>query len=84
MSNLFSMVTLRSSLDYTYYAIESFFKNTQLNEDDEFLLIDNDGCELKNFYNNKKIKIIKNKSFEFCRKMLKTNQLILLSKKKKI
>ena len=61
MSNLFSMVTLRSSLDYTYCAIESFFKNTQLKEDDEFLLIDNDGCELKNFYNNKKIKIIKNK-----------------------
>ena len=61
MSNLFSMVTLRSSLDYTYSAIESFFKNTQLKEDDEFLLIDNDGCELKNFYNNKKIKIIKNK-----------------------
>ena len=62
MSNLFSMVTLRSSLDYTYSAIESFFKNTQLKEDDEFLLIDNDGCELKNFYNNKKIQIIKNKS----------------------
>ena len=61
MSNLFSMVTLKSSLDYTYYAIDSFFKNTELNEDDEFLLIDNDGCELKNFYNNKKIQIIKNK-----------------------
>ena len=46
MSNLFSMVTLRSSLDYTYHAIGSFFRNTKLNEDDEFLLIDNDGCEL--------------------------------------
>tara|TARA_B100001123_G_scaffold413208_1_gene511344 strand:- start:567 stop:1439 length:873 start_codon:yes stop_codon:yes gene_type:complete len=61
MSNLFSMVTLRSSLDYTHYSIDSFFKNTKLNEDDEFLLIDNDGCELKKFYNNKKIQIIKNK-----------------------
>ena len=37
MSNLFSMVTLRSSLDYTHYSIDSFFKNTKLNEDDEFL-----------------------------------------------
>jgi len=61
MSNLFSMVTLRSSLDYTYCAIDSFFRNTELNEDDEFFLIDNDGCELKDFYNNKKIQIIKNK-----------------------
>jgi len=61
MSNLFSMVTLRSSLDYTHYSIDSFFKNTELNEDDEFLLIDNDGCELKKFYNNKKIQIIKNR-----------------------
>jgi len=61
MSNLFSMVTLKSSLNYTYHAIDSFFKNTKLNEDDEFLLIDNDGCELEKFYNNKKIQIIKNK-----------------------
>ena len=56
------MVTLKSSIDYTYHAIDSFFKNTELNEDDEFLLIDNDGCDLKNFHTNKKIQIVKNKS----------------------
>ena len=84
MSNLFSMVTLRSSLDYTYHAIDSFFRNTKLNEDDEFLLIDNDGCELDKYYNNKKIQIIKNKfPMSFARN---ANQSIdrALEKKKKI
>ena len=61
MSNLFGMVTLKSSHHYTNYAIDSFFKNTELNNGDEFLLIDNDGCELDKFSNYKKIKIIKNK-----------------------
>ena len=60
------MVTLKSSIDYTYHAIDSFFKNTELNEDDEFLLIDNDGCDLKNFHTNKKIQIVKNKSPSAC------------------
>ena len=60
MSNLFAMVTLRSSHLYTGYAIESFFKNTELYDNDEFLLIDNDGCELGKFSIYKKIKIIKN------------------------
>ena len=55
------MVTLKSSHDYTNYAIDSFFKNTKLNNSDEFLLIDNDDCELNKFSNYKKIKIIKNK-----------------------
>ena len=54
------MVTLKSSHLYTEYAIESFFKNTELHEDDEFLLIDNDGCELGKLSIYKKIKIIKN------------------------
>ena len=62
MSNLFAMVTLKSSHHYTVYAIESFFKNTELHDNDEFLLIDNDGCELDQFSIYKKIKTIKNKS----------------------
>ena len=62
MSNLFAMVTLRSSHLYTGYAIESFFKNTELHDNDEFLLIDNDGCELDKLSIYKKIKIIKNQS----------------------
>ena len=55
------MVTLKSSHLYTSYALESFFKNTKVNNNDDFLLIDNDGCELGNFSSYKKIKIIKNK-----------------------
>ena len=61
MNNVFSMVTLKSSHDYTNYAIDSFFKNTKLNDDDDFLLIDNDKNKLDKIYNYKKIKIIKNK-----------------------
>ena len=60
MTNLFAMVTLRNSHTYTGYAIESFFKHTELYDDDEFLLIDNDGCELERLSIYKKIKIIKN------------------------
>ena len=61
MNNVFSMVTLKSSHHYTNYAIDSFFKNTKLNDDDDFLLIDNDKNKLDKIYNYKKIKIIKNK-----------------------
>ncbi len=60
MSNLFAMVTLKSSHHYTVYAIESFFKNTELYDNDEFLLIDNNGCELDKFSIYKKIQTIKN------------------------
>lgn len=60
MNNLFAMVTLKSSHLYTGYAIESFFKNTELHNDDEFLLIDNNGCELDKFSIYKKIKTVKN------------------------
>ena len=49
MSNLFAMVTVKNSNLYTGYAIESFFKNTEVNDNDEFLLIDNDGCGLDKF-----------------------------------
>ena len=62
MTNLFAMVTLRNSHTYTGYAIESFFKHTELYDDDEFLLIDNDGCELERLSIYKKIKIIKNQT----------------------
>ena len=61
MSNIFSMVTIQRSNMYTNYALESFFKNTELKENDEFFLIDNDGCELEQYSSYKKIQIIKNK-----------------------
>jgi GT2 family glycosyltransferase len=61
MKNVFSMVTLKASHDYTNYAIDSFFKNTKLNDDDDFLLIDNDQNKLDKISNYKKIDIIKNK-----------------------
>jgi len=61
MKNVFSMVTLKASHDYTNYAIDSFFKNTKLNDDDDFLLIDNDQNKLDKISNYKKIEIIKNK-----------------------
>ena len=51
------MVTLQKSHIYTSYAIDSFFKNTEFDESDEFLLIDNDGCELKKFLNIVKLKL---------------------------
>tara|TARA_B100000700_G_C14894082_1_gene784170 strand:- start:252 stop:1127 length:876 start_codon:yes stop_codon:yes gene_type:complete len=60
MSNIFAMVTVKNTNFYTDYAIKSFFKNTALNNDDGFFLIDNDGCETDKFSNFGKIKIIKN------------------------
>ena len=60
MNNLFAMVTMKSSNFYTNFAIKTFFKNTLLDESDEFLLIDNDGNDVKNFSSYKKIKITKN------------------------
>ena len=55
------MVTIQRSNVYTNYAVKSFFENTKLTKDDEFFLINNDGCDLEKYYSNKKIKIIKNK-----------------------
>ena len=60
MSNTFAMVTLKSSNFYTSYALESFFKYTKINDDDEFLLIDNDNNETNKFSVYKKINIVKN------------------------
>ena len=81
MSSIFSMVTLKRSNDYTVRAIESFFKNTEINNDDEFLLIDNDGCELDKFLIYKKKRIIKNRfPMSFAKNV---NQAIEEAKKKK-
>ena len=61
MANIFSMVTLKSSNFYTEYALASFFKNTDLEIEDEFLLINNDYADENKFSTYKKVKIIKNK-----------------------
>jgi GT2 family glycosyltransferase len=60
MNNVFAMVTLHSSNFYTGYALQSFFKYTEIDDDDEFLLIDNDKSEIEKFLIYKKINIIKN------------------------
>ena len=60
MSNIFAMVTLKSSNFYTAYALESFFKNTVMEADDEFLLINNDYSEIDKFSIYNKINIVKN------------------------
>ena len=54
------MVTLKSSNFYTGYALESFFKNTVVEADDEFLLINNDYSETDKFSIYNKINIVKN------------------------
>ena len=46
MNNVFAMVTLKSSNFYTGYALQSFFKYTEMEDDDEFLLINNDKSEM--------------------------------------
>ena len=61
MGNIFAMVTLKSSNFYTSYAIKSFFDNTNLESDDEFLLINNDKCEIEKYFTFGKINIIENK-----------------------
>ena len=81
MNNVFAMVTLKSSNFYTGYALRSFFKYTEVDDSDEFFLIDNDGSELKNFSLYKKINIIKNKHpYGFAKNV---NQAITIAKKGK-
>lgn len=41
--NYYGIITVKKTADYTELCIESFFKNTKLNENDRFILIDNDG-----------------------------------------
>ena len=62
MNNIFAMVTMESSNFYTKFALKSFFQNTDLDNDDEFFLIDNEKKNVNNFSHYKKIKIIKNNS----------------------
>ena len=52
------MVTLKGSNFYTKYAIKSFFQNTKLENEDEFLLINNDHCNTDEFSIYNRIRII--------------------------
>ena len=75
------MVTLKSSNYYTKFALESFFQNTEMEKDDEFLLINNDYCDAEKFLTYSKVKIIKNnKPFSFAENV---NQVIDLALQKK-
>ena len=56
------MVTIKNTNSYTDLALKSFFKNTPIKNDDDFFLIDNDGCETEKFSTYGEIKIIKNKN----------------------
>ena len=79
MNNVFAMVTMRSSNHYTDLAIKSFFKCTEINKNDEFLLIDNDGNNVDHLSSYKKIKIIKNNNLlSFAENV---NQAIKIAKK---
>ena len=81
MGNIFAMVTLKSSNFYTSYAITSFFENTNLGGDDEFLLINNDKCEIKKNFVYEKINVIENKKpLSFGQNV---NQAISIAKKNK-
>jgi GT2 family glycosyltransferase len=75
------MVTVKNTNFYTEHALKSFFTYTDLNNDDEFILIDNDGCDVSNFKNYKNIKLIKNvKPLSFAENV---NQIIDLATKSK-
>ena len=81
MDNVFAMVTLKSSNFYTSYALQSFFKYTEIDDDDEFLLIDNDGSEIEQFSFYNKINVIKNNyQRSFAQNI---NQAITIAKKNK-
>jgi GT2 family glycosyltransferase len=50
MSALYGMITVKSSSKYTELALESFFKNTAFDTDDQFVLIDNDSDWIDNHH----------------------------------
>ena len=54
MSILYGMVTLKVTNEYANKAVDSFFKNTILNSDDKFVMVDNDG-DFKSNWNNGRI-----------------------------
>ena len=62
MSNIFSTITIKISNNYTKNCIKSFFKFTKFEKNDDFFLINNDGCKLDYLKDFKKIKVINNKS----------------------
>ena len=49
---------LKNSSFYTGYALESFFKYTEIDNGDEFLLINNDGDKVDKFLIYKKINVL--------------------------
>ena len=54
MGILYGMVTLKVTNEYANKAVDSFFKNTILNSDDKFVMVDNDG-DFKSNWNNGRI-----------------------------
>ncbi|MCB0318297.1 MAG: hypothetical protein KDD56_06030 [Bdellovibrionales bacterium] len=59
---IFAMVSTKDSLEYTELAIESFFKETNLEDNSKFILIDNDGSiKQSNLPHKEKIELIVNK-----------------------
>ena len=81
MNNVFAMITLKNSSFYTGYALESFFKYTEIDDGDEFLLINNDGDKVEKFSIYKKINVFNNDiPFSFAKNV---NQGIDLAKKNK-
>ena len=55
MGILYGMVTLKVTNEYANKAVDSFFKNTILNSDDKFVMVDNDG-DFKSNWNNGRIR----------------------------
>ena len=76
------MVTVKNTNFYTGHALKSFFQYTDIDNDDEFVLIDNDGCDVSEFKNYKKIKLIKNiKPLNFAENVNQIIDLAIKSKK---
>ena len=82
MNTIFSMVTVKNTNFYTEHALKSFFKYTDINRDDEFILIDNDGCDVSKFESYNKVKLIKNiKPLSFAENVNQIIDLAIKSKK---
>jgi len=60
MANLFAMVTLKRSTNYTINALHSFFKYTKLEKEDDFFLIDNDNLKDDQFSKFNQLTLINN------------------------
>ncbi len=76
------MVTLKGSNFYTKYAIKSFFQNNKLENEDEFLLINNDHCNTDEFSIYNRIRIINNETpFSFAENVNQGISLAIKNKK---